>query len=157
MVENENTLNEALGYLTNIRRLLQGAAPKESGISLESTKAGSKRKIFSSFALPLRKKKDRNIGRHEKAAQLPKKYRDVKIDLPKITRPNRIETEAVTLEDLLPEKKQQEVFELSSEEEKEELQLHKSLEANKLPDEEIKLITGNGMLTDVTIDKCQKI
>ena len=53
--------------------------------------------------------------------------------------------------------KQQEVFELSSKEDKEELQLHKNLEANKLPDEEIKLITGNGMLTDLTIDKYQKI
>ena len=130
MVENENTLNEALGYLTNIRRLLQDAAPKESGISLESTKVGSKRKNFSSFVLPLRKKKDRNIGRHEKAAQLSKKWRNVKVNLPKITRPNRIETETVTLEDLLPEKKHHEVFELSSEEEKEEPQLHKS---SKLP------------------------
>ena len=109
--------------------------------------------------MPLRKKKDRNIGRHEKAAQLSKKCRNVKVNLPKITRPNRIETETVTLEDLLPEKKHREVFELSSEEQqKEEPQLHKSLEANKLPDdEEIKLITGNVMLVDVTIDKCQKI
>ena len=53
--------------------------------------------------------------------------------------------------------KQQEVFELSSKEDKEELQLHKNLEANKLSDEEIKLIRGNGMLTDLAIDKCQKI
>ena len=37
------------------------------------------------------------------------------------------------------------------------MSLHKNLEANKLPDEEIKLITGNGVLTDLTIDKCQKI
>ena len=102
----------------------------------------------------MRKKKDRNIGRHGEAAQLSKKYRNVKVDLPKITRPNPIETETVILEDPLPEKKQQEVFELSSEEEKEEL-LHKNLEVNKLPDEEIKLITGNGMLTDLTPDKCQ--
>ena len=70
LVENEDTLCEALRYLTNIRRLLQGATPKESGISLEPTKVGSKRKSFSSFALPLRKKKDRNIGRHGEAAQL---------------------------------------------------------------------------------------
>ena len=40
---------------------------------------------------------------------------------------------------------------------KEELQLHKNLETNKLPNEEIKLIRGNGMLTDLTIDKFQKI
>ena len=79
------------------------------------------------------------------------------MSVPKITIPNPIETETVILEDPLPENIQQKVFELSSEEEKEELQLHKSLEANKLPGEEIKLITGNGMLTDVTIDKCQKI
>ena len=157
LVKNEDTLYEALGYLINIRRLLQGTASKESGISLEPTKAGSKRKSFSSFALSLRKKKDRNIGRHGEAAQLSKKYRNLKADLPKITRPNPIETETVILEDPLPEKKQQEVFELSSEEEKGELQLHKSLEANKLPDEEIKLITGNGMLTDLTVGKCQKI
>ena len=31
------------------------------------------------------------------------------------------------------------------------------METNKLPDEEIKLTTENGMLTDLTIDKCQKI
>ena len=110
LVENEDTLNEALDYLTNIRRLLQDAVPKESGISLEPTKAGYKRKSFSSFALPLRKKKDRNIGRHGEAAQLSKKYRNVKVDLPKITRPNPIETETVILEDPLPEKKQQEVL-----------------------------------------------
>ena len=30
------------------------------------------------------------------------------------------------------------------------------MEANKLPEEEIKLIAGNGMLTDLTIGKCQK-
>ena len=156
MVEYEDILNEALDYLTNIRRLLLGAVPKESRISLEPTKAGSKRKSFSSFTLPLRKKKDRNIGRHGEAAQLSKKYRNVKVDLPKITRLNQIETETVILEDPLPEKKQQEGFELSSEEREEELQLHKNLEANELSDEEIKLITGNGMLTDLTIDKCQK-
>ena len=145
LVENEDTLTKALGYLTNIRRLLQGAAPKESGIS------------FEPFALSLRKKKDRNIGRHGESARLSKKNRNVKVDLPKITRPNSIETETVILEDPLPEKKQKEVFELSSEEEKEELQLHKNLEANKLSDEEIQLITGNSVLTDLTISKCQKI
>ena len=36
---------------------------------------------------------------------------------------------------------------------KKELQLHKNFEAN---DEELKVITGNGMLTDLTIDKCKK-
>ena len=107
--------------LTNIRRILQGATPKESGISLEPTKVGSKRKSFSSFALPLRKKKDRNIGRHGETAQLSKKYRNVKVDLTKITRPNPIETETVILEDPLPDEKQQEVFEFSSDVEKEEL------------------------------------
>ena len=146
--ENEDTLNEVLGYLENLRILLLSAAPKESGISLVPTKAASKRKSFSSFALPLRKKKDRNIGRHGEAAQLSKKYRNVKVDLPEITRANPIETETVVFEEPLPEKKQQEVFELSSDEEKEELQFHKNLEANKLRDEEIKLIKGNGMLTD---------
>ena len=77
LFENDDTLNEALDYLTNIRRLSQDAVSKESGISLEPTKAGYKRKSFSSFALPLRKKKDRNIGRHGEAAQLSKKYRTV--------------------------------------------------------------------------------
>ena len=153
LVENEDTLNEALGYLTNITRLLQGAVPKESKIFFEPIKSGSKRKSFTSFTLPLRKKKDRNIGRHGEAAQLSKKYRNVKVDLPKITRPNPTETETVILEDPLPDKKQQEFFEFSSEEEKKELQLHKNLEAN---DEELKVITGNGMLTNFTIDKCQK-
>ena len=105
----------------------------------------------------MRKKKDRNIGRHGEAAQLSKKCRNVTVDLPRITRPNPIETETVILEDPLPEKKQQEVFELSREEQIQELQLHKNLETNKLPDEEIKLTTENGMLTDLTIDKCQKI
>ena len=145
LVENEGTLCGTLRYLTNIRRILQGATPKESSISLEPTKVGSKRKSFSSFALPLRKKKDRNIGRHGETAQLSKKYRNVKVDLTKITRPNPIETETVILQDPLPDEKQQEVFEFSSDVEKEELQLRKKLEAYKLPDEEIKLITGNGM------------
>ena len=155
--ENEDILNEVLGYLANLSILLLGAAPKESGISLVPTKAASKRKSFSSFALPLRKKKDRNIGRYGEAAQLSKKYRNVKVDLHKIARANPIETETVALEDPLPEKKQQEVFELSNEEEKEELQFQRNLEANKLRDEEIKPINGNGMLTDLTIVKCQKI
>ena len=39
---------------------------------------------------------------------------------------------------------------------KEELQLHTKFEANKLPDQEAKLITRNGMLTEFTIFKCQK-
>ena len=154
LVEDEDTHNEALDYLTNIRRLLQGAAPKKVVFLLSQPKQNLNKKVFLHFALPLRKRKDRNIGRHGRAAQLSKKYRNVKVDLPKITRPNPVETETVILEDPLPEKKQQEVFELSSEEEKEEL-LHKNLEVNKLPDEEIKLITGNGMLTDLTPDKCQ--
>ena len=118
LVENEDTLNEALGYLTNIRRLLQRAAPKESRISFEPIKSGSKRKSFTSFTLPLRKRKDRNIGRHGEAAQLSKKYRNVKGDLPKTTRPNPTETETIILEDPLPDKKQQEFFEFSREEEK---------------------------------------
>ena len=66
--------------------------------------------------------------------------------------PNSIETKTVILEDPLPEEKQQEVFKLSSEEEKEKLQLHTKFEANKLSDAEIKLITGNGELTVLTID-----
>ena len=150
LVEDEDTHNEALDYLTNIRRLLQGAAPKKVVFLLSQPKQNLNKKVFLHFALPLRKRKDRNIGRHGRAAQLSKKYRNVKVDLPKITRPNPIETETVILEDPLPEKKQQEVFDLSSEEEKEGLQLHKNLEANKLPVEEIKRIT------DLTIDKCQK-
>ena len=51
-------------------------------------------------------------------------------------RPSLIETEAAILEDPLPEEKQQDVFELSNEEEREELQLHTKLEVNTLPDEE---------------------
>ena len=66
----------------------------------------------------MRKDKDRNIGQHVEAAQLTKKYRNVKNDLPKIVRPNLIETETVLLEDPFPEKKQQEVFDLSRKERK---------------------------------------
>ena len=68
----------------------------------------------------LRKKKDRNIGQHGEAAQLTKKYRNrnVKFDLPKIARQNLIETETVLLEDPIHEKKQQDVFDLSSKEKK---------------------------------------
>ena len=68
--------------------------------------------------MTLSKDKDRNIGQHVEAAQLTKKYRNVKNDLPKIVRPNLIETETVPLEDPFPEKKQQEVFDLSSKERK---------------------------------------
>ena len=99
LVENEDTLNEALDYLTNTRWLLQGG-PKESGISLEP-----KQDLFSPFALPLRKKKGRNIGRHREAAQLSKKYRNIKVDQLKIVRLNPIETETAILEDPLPERK----------------------------------------------------
>ena len=66
----------------------------------------------------MRKDKDRNIGQHVEAAQLTKKYRNVKNDLPKIVRPNLIETETVLLEDPFPEKKQQEVCDLSYKERK---------------------------------------
>ena len=68
--------------------------------------------------MTLRKDEDRNIGQHVEAAQLTKKYRNVKNDLPKIVRPNLIETETVLLEDPFPEKKQQEVFDLSRKERK---------------------------------------
>ena len=114
-------------------------------------------KKFFFIYLAIEEKERQKYWAHGEAAQLSKKYRNVKVDLPKIKRANPIKTETVILQDPLPHKKQQEVFQLSSEEEKEELQLHKNLEANKLPDEEIKLITGNGMLTDLIIDKCQKI
>ena len=151
LVEDEDTHNEALDYLTNMIRLLQGAAPKKVAFLLNQPKQDLNKKVFLHFVLPLRKKKDRNIGRHGEATQLSKKYRNVKVDLPKVTRPNPIETETVILEDPLPEKTQQEVLDLSSQEEKEGLQLHKILEANKLPVEEIKRITGNGMLTDLKV------
>ena len=68
--------------------------------------------------MSLRKRKDRNIGQHGEAAQLTKKYGNVKVDLPKTARPNLIETETVLLEDPLSEKKQQEAFDLSSKEKK---------------------------------------
>ena len=90
-------------------------------------------------------------------AQLSKKYGNVTIVLPKITRPNPIETETVILEDPLSQEKQQEDFELSSKEKREELQFHINLEVNTLPNKEIKLIKGNGMLTDLTIGKSEKI
>ena len=66
----------------------------------------------------MRKDKDRNIGQHVEAARLTKKYRNVKNDQPKIARPNLIETETVLPEYPFPEKKQQEVFDLSSKERK---------------------------------------
>ena len=66
----------------------------------------------------MRKDKDRNIGQHVEAAQLTKKYRNVKNDQPKIARPNLIETEPVLPQYPFPEKKQQEVFDLSSKERK---------------------------------------
>ena len=34
------------------------------------------------------------------------------------------------------------------------MQFHINLEVNTLPDIEIKLIKGNGMLTDLPFDKC---
>ena len=37
------------------------------------------------------------------------------------------------------------------------MRFHINLEVNTLPDKEIKLIKRNGMLTDLTFDKCQKI
>ena len=62
LVENEDTPDDALGYTTNIRGLLRGSVPQKSGISLEPTKLGPKLKSFCSFALPLTKNKDSNIG-----------------------------------------------------------------------------------------------
>ena len=64
-----------------------------------------KQDLFSLSALPLRKKNGRNIGRHREAAQLSKKYRNIKVDQLKIVRPNPIETETAILEDPLPERK----------------------------------------------------
>ena len=155
LVENEDTADDALGYLTNIRRFLKGSVPQKSGISLEPTKSEPKRKSFSSFVLLLRKKKEKYWWYGE--AQLSKKYGNVTIVLPKITRPNPIKTETVILEDPLPEEKQQEDFDLSIEEKREELQLHINLEVNTLPDKEIRLIKGNRILTDFTAEKCEKI
>ena len=47
LVENEDTLGEDLGTLINIWRLLHGAAPKESDISIKPTKVESKQKSVS--------------------------------------------------------------------------------------------------------------
>ena len=49
LIENKDGLGEALGYLTNIRKHFQGTAPKESDISYEPSKVGSRRKFFSAF------------------------------------------------------------------------------------------------------------
>ena len=50
-------------------------------------------------------------------------------------------------------KRQQEVFKFSNEKWKKEMHLQRKLEVNKLPDVEIKIITKNGILTDLTIGK----
>ena len=82
----------------------------------------------------MRKKKDRDIDGMERQLNYPRNIEMWKLIY---LRPSLIETEAVVLEDPLPEEKQQDVFELSSEEEREELQLHTKLEVNKLPGEEL--------------------
>ena len=104
--------------------------------------------------MPLRTKKNRNIRQHGEAVQLSKKYKNVKADLPKTTSANTVVTETIVFREKPLEEKQQEVFELSSEEGKEKLQLHTKLEANKLP---MKPIVGNRMLMELTINECQKI
>ena len=70
LVENEDTADDALGYLTNIRRFLKGSVSQKSDISVEPTKSGPIRKIFPWFVLKLSKKKDRSIGRMEKLSYL---------------------------------------------------------------------------------------
>ena len=70
LVENEDTPDDALGYMTSIRRLLKGSVPPKSSICLEPTKLGPKQKSFSSFALPLTKNKDSNISGMEKLSYL---------------------------------------------------------------------------------------
>ena len=77
---------------------------------MEPTKVESKQKFFSSFVLLQKKKKDINIGQYGEAGQVSKKHRNVKVDRHKITRPTLIETETVTLDDPLPEKRQQKLF-----------------------------------------------
>ena len=46
LFENGDTPDNALGYMTSIRRLLKGSVPPKSSISLEPTKLGPKRKGF---------------------------------------------------------------------------------------------------------------
>ena len=70
LVENEDTPDDGLGYMTSIRRLLKGSVPPKSSICLEPTKLGPKQKSFSSFALPLTKNKDNNISGMEKLSYL---------------------------------------------------------------------------------------
>ena len=141
--------------MTSIRRLLKGSAPQKVVFLLSQSNQDLNEKVFF-ICLATDGKQRQQYQRHGEA-QLSKKYGNVTIDLPSITRLNPIETETVILEDPLPEEKQQEDFELSSKEKKEELQFHINLEVNTLPDKEIKLIKGNGMLTDLPFDKCQKI
>ena len=74
--------------------------------------------------MPLRTKKNRNIRQHGEAVQLSRKYKNVKADLPKTTSANTVVTETIIFREKPLEEKQQEVFELSSEEGKEKLQLH---------------------------------
>ena len=127
-------------------------SPQKVAFLLSQPNQDLNEKVFF-ICLAIDGKQRQQYQRHGEA-QLSKKYGNETIN---ITSLNPIETETVILEDPLPEEKQQEDFELPREEKKEKLQFNINLKVNTLLDKEIKLIKGNGMLTNLLFDKCQKI
>ena len=70
--------------------------------------------MFLNLACHWGKRKAEKLGQHgetvQETVQLSRKYTNVKVDLPKTTRPNPIETEYVIFEHPFPEEKQEEAF-----------------------------------------------
>ena len=56
IMEDEDILTEAFEELLDIKTLLKSVVPRKNDISLEPVQIGSKRKNFTPFALPMRKK-----------------------------------------------------------------------------------------------------
>ena len=110
---------------------------------------GSKRKHFS----PLRKKKALFIGRHGEGAENAKKYS--KID---VTGKTPVKKEAIVIETPFYDHKVDEDFIfISNEEEDTNTQNSVCNEYIKLSKREEKVIKSKEMLTDISIDACQRI
>ena len=147
LVDDDEVLDEALQKLTELKQLLKKSIPTESNIPLEQQEIKNEPKPKKCLNLSLRKKKDKFSGRHGEKAERFKTAKNIKI----AATPN---ASVEKVEEMLDLPKEQIVFSDTETDENKALEQHS---VKVLPNNELKLIKNNQMLTNTSINLAQDI